>query len=147
MIILPILTTSLINLLLTLSLKFKNVHFPNLPTVNIKKCIRDVVGIGCIIILHLSKLWKAKFFILCDVISIMRLQEKFEFDHSWEWKLVKKLENVPFELMGVKGEAKSSRLSPSLPGWAVYLSDSCNWDWHAMSGINSGRLDIQRHCI
>ena len=33
---------------------------------------------------NLSKLWKAKFFILCDVILLMRLQEKL--DHSWEWK-------------------------------------------------------------
>ena len=39
-----------------------------------------------IIIFHLSKLWKAKFLILCDVILLVRLQEKFEIDHSWEWK-------------------------------------------------------------
>ena len=41
---------------------------------------------GSIIILHLSKLWKARFFILCDVIFLVRLQEKFEIDHSCEWK-------------------------------------------------------------
>ena len=31
---------------------------------------------------HLSKLWKAKFFILCGVIFLVRLQEKLEIDHS-----------------------------------------------------------------
>ena len=38
-----------------------------------------------ILIFHLSKQWKAKFFILCDVILLVRLQEKFEIDQSWEW--------------------------------------------------------------
>ena len=37
----------------------------------------DVVRIGSIS--HLSKLRKAKFFILCDVIFLVRLQGKFEF--------------------------------------------------------------------
>ena len=32
--------------------------------------------IGSVIIFHLSKLWKAKFFVLCDVILLARLQEK-----------------------------------------------------------------------
>ena len=43
---------------------------------------RNVVWIGSIITFHLSKLWKAKFFILCDVLFLVRLQEKFEIDHS-----------------------------------------------------------------
>ena len=34
-----------------------------------------------IIIFHLSKLWKAKVFTLCDVIFLVRLQRKFEIDH------------------------------------------------------------------
>ena len=42
--------------------------------------------IGSIIIFHLSKLWKAKFSILCNVIFLVRLQGKFDIDHSWEWK-------------------------------------------------------------
>ena len=51
-----------------------------------KKCIKC----GCekfdsIIIFHLSKLWKAIFFILCDVKFLVRLQGKFDIDHSWEW--------------------------------------------------------------
>ena len=44
-------------------------------------CIRDVVRI----IFNLSKLWKAKFFILCDAILLVRLQVKLEIDHSWVW--------------------------------------------------------------
>ena len=39
-----------------------------------------------IIIFYISTLWKAKFFKLCDVIFLVRLQGKFEIDHSWEWK-------------------------------------------------------------
>ena len=35
------------------------------------------------IILHLSKLRKAKFFIMCGVIFLMRLHGKFDIDHSW----------------------------------------------------------------
>ena len=31
-------------------------------------------------------LWKAKFFILCGVIFLVRLQGKFGIDHSWEQK-------------------------------------------------------------
>ena len=42
----------------------------------------EVVRIGLIIIFHLSKLWKAEFSILCDVIFLVRLQEKFELDHG-----------------------------------------------------------------
>ena len=33
---------------------------------------------------HLNKLSKAKFSTLCDVIFLVRLQGKFEIDHSWE---------------------------------------------------------------
>ena len=36
------------------------------------------------IISYLSKLCKAKFFTLCAVIFLVRLQEKFEINHSWE---------------------------------------------------------------
>ena len=34
----------------------------------------EVVRVGSIIILHLSKLWKAEFFTLSDVIFLVRLQ-------------------------------------------------------------------------
>ena len=44
----------------------------------------DVVRIGSMIICQLSKLKTAKFFILCGVIFLVRLQEKFDIDHSWE---------------------------------------------------------------
>ena len=36
--------------------------------------------------LCISKLFKTGFFILCDVILLVRLRGKFEIDHSWEWK-------------------------------------------------------------
>ena len=39
-----------------------------------------------IIIFRLSKLWKAMFSTVCDVIFLVRLQEKFDIDHFWEWE-------------------------------------------------------------
>ena len=33
---------------------------------------------------------KAKFFILCDVIFLVRLQGKFAIDHSWERRVNKR---------------------------------------------------------
>ena len=51
-----------------------------------KKCISEIERLGSIIIFHLSKLWKAKFFILCDATFQVRLQGKFEINRSWEWK-------------------------------------------------------------
>ena len=59
----------------------QKVHSPNLPEEN---CMSEVVRIGSIIIFHLSKLWKAKFFILCEVTFLVRLQGRLEIDHSWE---------------------------------------------------------------
>ena len=35
-------------------------------------------------VFYLGKLWKARFFILCDVIFLVRLQENFEIDQSGE---------------------------------------------------------------
>ena len=58
--------------------KFNKVHSPNLFK---ERCISEVVRIGSIIIRRLIKLWKAKFFIRCDVIFVVRLQEKFGIDH------------------------------------------------------------------
>ena len=43
----------------------------------------EVVRIGSKVIIYLSKLIKPKFCILCDVIFLVRLQGKFETDHSW----------------------------------------------------------------
>ena len=37
-------------------------------------------------IFHLSKRSKAEFFILCCVIFLVRLQGRFELDHTWEWE-------------------------------------------------------------
>ena len=36
-------------------------------------------------VFHLSKLWKTKFLLLCDVILLVRLEEKFGIDYSWQW--------------------------------------------------------------
>ena len=47
-----------------------------------RKCIHEVARIGHIVISHQSKLWKAKFSILCDVIFLVRLQGKFDIEHS-----------------------------------------------------------------
>ena len=60
----------------------KIVYSPNLLK---RKYISEVVRIG-IFIFHLSRLWKGKFFILCDVIFLMMLQEKCGIDHSCECK-------------------------------------------------------------
>ena len=48
------------------------------------KFMNEVVRIGSIFIFHPVKLWKAKFFKLC-VIFLVRLQGKFEIDHSGGW--------------------------------------------------------------
>ena len=42
--------------------------------------------ISSVTIVHLGKLWKAKFFILGDVMFVGKLQGKFVLDCSWEWK-------------------------------------------------------------
>ena len=55
--------------------------------------------IGSIIIFHLSKLRKAKFFTLCDAVFLVRLQGKFGYDHSWEWK----------------GEERNGAMKPHIP--------------------------------
>ena len=51
-----------------------------------EKCISEVVKLGSIIIVRLSKLWKAfkKFF--KSWCYIFGERAKFEIDHSWEWK-------------------------------------------------------------
>ena len=53
-----------------------------------EKCISEVVRIGTsVVIFHLSKLWKVKFFILWDVIFLVRFQGKIWLsDPTWEWK-------------------------------------------------------------
>ena len=61
----------------------QKVHSPNLLK---RKCISKVVRICIKIIFHLSKLWKAKFSLLCDVIFLVGLERKFDIDHSQEWK-------------------------------------------------------------
>ena len=59
----------------------QKVHSPNYLK---SKCISEEPKIGSVIIL--SKLWKAKFFTLSDVMFLVRLQGKLDIDHSSEWK-------------------------------------------------------------
>ena len=71
------------------------------------------------IISHLNKLWKAKFFTLCDVIFLVRLQEKFEIDHSWEWKGSLSLPSLErYCISAVMRIGQASR------GWANPLMDT-----------------------
>ena len=67
-----------------------------------EKCRSEVVRIGSIIIFDLSQIWKAKFFILCGVICLVReAAGKF-----WNWSLlgVKGLTLFPcwLQVMGVR---------------------------------------------
>ena len=61
----------------------QKVYSPNLSK---SDCMSDEARICSIITFHLSKLWKVKFSILCDVIFLVRLQGNFDIDHSQEWK-------------------------------------------------------------
>ena len=63
----------------------------------------DVARICSTITFHLSKLWNIKFSILCDVIFLVRLQGKFDIDHSQEERVnpkvlpqTKKTESIPY---------------------------------------------------
>ena len=61
------------------TLKFKENVLPTL-----KEKLSEVVKIGNVIIFHLSKLWKAKFFKVCDV-SFLHGEAAGE---SWNWSLL-----------------------------------------------------------
>ena len=61
----------------------QKVYSPNLSK---SDCMSDVARICSIITFHLSKLWKVKLSILCDVIFLVRLQGNFDIDHSQGWK-------------------------------------------------------------
>ena len=58
-----------------------------------EKCMNEVMRIESIITSHLSTLWKARFSILRDIIFLLRMQEKFDIDHSWEWRGIDYLEH------------------------------------------------------
>ena len=53
-----------------------------------RKCISEVLRIDSIIIFHLSKLWKVKFFptVWCNIFW-WGCRRKFDIDHSWEWAM------------------------------------------------------------
>ena len=56
------------------------------PNLSKSDCMSDVARICIIITFHLSKLWKVKFSLLCDVIFLVGLEGNFDIDHSQEWK-------------------------------------------------------------
>ena len=95
-----------------------SLHSPNLPK---EKCTSKVVRIGSTIIFRLSKLGKAKFFILCDTFFLVRLQEKIA--HCWEWRVVAVvLEKDMIEIGGVRMHNVDNRLDPRMTlkgGWPV----------------------------
>ena len=64
---------------------------------------------------HLSKLWKAKFSILCDVIFLVRLQENFGIDHSWECMFEAEGPRVQFWHRQVASDRQTVRMHPRRP--------------------------------
>ena len=67
------------------------------------KCVSEVVRIGSIIVFHLSKLWRTKFFILCDGIFLARLNLKlFKLCEDELWKL-----RLNLSLCAVTADSKS----------------------------------------
>ena len=72
----------------------------------------DVARICSIITFDLSKLWKVKFSILCDVIFLVRLQGNFDIDHSWEWK---------------GSRIRLLRLHEPRPWWSAVVTGECTF--------------------
>ena len=69
------------------------------------------------IILLLNKLWKVKFFILCDVILLVRLQEKFELGHCWDCRALETWSTI-WECPTSGSTAPPTRRW-SLPWWRI----------------------------
>ena len=88
-----------------------------------ENCLSKVVRIGNIIIFHVSKSWKAKFIILCDVIFLMRLQGKFEMITLGSERVKLPCSPLPFP----------SLPSPPLPLSLMFLLERSAWrvalDW------------------
>ena len=89
-----------------------------LPTFQRETCT-CVATIGSTIILNLSKLWRATFFILFDVRFLVKFEIEnwsgnLKLDHSWEWK-GKQLSDYPEKIWaltaGIKGLPSKRQLS------------------------------------
>ena len=100
----------------------QKVHSPN-------KCMSGVVRVGSMIIFRLRELWESKFFTLCDVIFMVRLQGKLKIaDHSWDWKFLRTC-------------MRTFVRSVSLPSW---LTPRPTPEWAALQHCCSSRRSFVR---
>ena len=85
-----------------------------------------------------SKLWKAKFSLLCDVIFLERLQGKLEIDHALEWHTLSTLSHHSRGFVIVTSRHSHPRAKWSLQydwyykTWKMISSRSCGRQaaWH-----------------
>ena len=99
-----------------------------------------------IITFHLSyKLWKAKLFILCDVIFLVRLLGKFEIDQCWESERVRGGAGFSRAQLVIEIRWLRNRwLSAEFGRWSVNQRLNCSrgisWSlcWYLVSFIGSG---------
>ena len=90
-----------------------------------------------------SKLGKVKFFILCDVIFLVRLPGKFEIDHSWKWngyreQLTREMDLCVRFANLVKYSASIGSLGGRRTFWKPDGTNSCSWyasQWATMTKI------------
>ena len=97
--------------MLTILLPSSKVHSPNpIKRNDWRYNISEVVRVGSIIIFHQSEPWKAKFSILCGVIFLVKLWEKFEIDN---WPLPG-LEGAaaPLEQIPLHDDTTATKISP-----------------------------------
>ena len=78
------------------------------------------VWIGNMIILS-EWLWKVKCSILCDVIFLVRLQEKFDIEHSGEWRVKTKTCRTIYSPWGVAAVRQSHVACPEVKHGPQYV--------------------------
>ena len=123
--------------------KFKN--SPNLPK---EKCFSEVVRIGVINIFHLGKLWKTKFFILCDVTFLVKLQEKFEIDHSWEWMFGRLHRSSSCHVVSSFLQSRATSWPDMVRGEGIrliHVSNKTAYTWPENLHVNSS--EIHPECV
>ena len=93
------------------------------------------------IIFHLSKLWKTKFFIPCDAIFLVRMKEKFGMDHYWEWRV-----NIHEESTNVSEHTSSfCTILKKSPFWKISTGIPDLFIWgHTNSNTDSNRARSSR---
>ena len=91
--------------------------------------ISEVVRIGCglddMIVFHLIKLWRAKFFVVCDVILLLRLQEKFDIDH---WDSTRARDRGTFISLGGPGACSPGKCSENFAN-VMFLLELRRLEW------------------